>query len=101
MGRVPEHQRLELIERYQAGERPYALAKVYNLYRTTIASILTSAGVRRPRSMTRNEVAESIEKYTSGYSLARIGDLLGRDPETIRRALIRESVTRRNAWARR
>jgi hypothetical protein len=100
IGRVPDHQRLELIERYQAGERAHALSKVYNLHRATVASILSPAGVRRPRTLTADEIAKSIEKYTAGWSLARIGELLGRDPETIRRALIQVGVARRNAWER-
>jgi hypothetical protein len=85
--RLTDDERQDLIRRYQAGEKSFQLAIEFGLHRQTAASILVSAGVRRPRLMTKSERTEAARLYQQGWTCARIGEQLGRSRDAVRRAL--------------
>ena len=96
--RLSPGQQAELLERYLAGERAHLLARAFEINRTTLDRLLTSNGVRRPRSMTQSELTEAIQLYEQGWSCQRIGDRLGRDHSTIWMALKAAGVQLRRPW---
>jgi hypothetical protein len=98
--RLRVNEQAELIERYLAGERAHDLAAAYGLHRNTVADLLTTAGLRRPRSMTKDEIAESVQLYQTGWSCARIGNHLGRDDSTVWLALKAAGVRLRDPHGR-
>jgi DNA-binding NarL/FixJ family response regulator len=98
--RLNPDQQAELLERYLAGERAYQLAQAFGVHHTTVAKLLIDNDVRRPRSLTTEEVAKSIELYRQGWSCHRIAEQLGRHDGTIWLALKKAGVTLRPPWAR-
>ena len=95
---LAENERIELLQRYLSGERPFELAKAFDIDRRTVSAILVRAGMRRPRSMTDAERAEAVRLYSEGWSCARIGERLGRDPGTVWLALKAAGVRLRPPW---
>jgi DNA-directed RNA polymerase specialized sigma24 family protein len=98
--RLTVDQQAELIDRYLDGERAYLLAQAFDVHRTTVARLLADNGVRRPRSLTKHEIAESIKLYRRGWSCQRIGEKFGRDDGTIWLALKKAGVKLRQPWTR-
>src|SRR5688572_2941780 len=85
--RLSRSQQAELLQRYLAGERAHILAKAYDIHRGTLDRLLTSTGLRRPRSMTERELTEATHLYNQGWSCQRIGDHFGRHHSTVWLAL--------------
>jgi DNA-directed RNA polymerase specialized sigma24 family protein len=98
--RLDETQRRELAQRHLAGERAFELASAFNVNRRTVAQILIDAGIRRPRSMTTDEVTNAIERYAQGESCADIGRALGRNHGTVWLALKAAGVELRDTHGR-
>jgi hypothetical protein len=96
--RLSADQQTELLERYLSGERAHRLAQAFGVHRGTVAKLLADNDVRRPRSLTTGEIAESIELYREGWSCHRIGDELGRNDRTIWLALTKAGVELRPPW---
>jgi hypothetical protein len=96
--RLTAEQQAEVIDRYLGGERAYQLAQAFEVHRTTVARLLADNGVRRPRSLTKHEIAESIKLYRRGWSCQRIGEKFGRDDGTIWLALKKAGVQLRRPW---
>ena len=76
------------------------LAEAFEISRTTLDRLLTTNGLRRPRSMTAEEVAKATELYEQGWSCQRIGVHLGWDHATAWRALGLAGVELRPPWKR-
>jgi hypothetical protein len=85
--RLTAEEQRELIERYLDGERAYQLAEAFEVDRSSVSRLLADVGIRRPRSLTPDEIAECVELYAQGWSCQRIGQRLGRDHGTIWLAL--------------
>lgn len=98
--RLRASEKAELIARYVKGERAHELAAAFNLHRSTVASVLQEAGVRRPRSLTPDEIAEGVRLYEQGWSCARIGEHLDRNANTVWRALGSAGIKTRDSHGR-
>jgi DNA-binding NarL/FixJ family response regulator len=98
--RLSADQQTELLARYLSGERAHRLAQAFGVHRGTVAKLLADNDVRRPRSLTAEEIAESIELYRQGWSCRRIGEQLGRDDGTIWLVLKKGGVELRPPWTR-
>jgi hypothetical protein len=98
--RLTDEQRAELIERYLSGERASELAAAFAVHRSTVSELLVKAGVRRPRSLTIEEVDKSVKLYQRGWSCARIGRHLDRDTGTVWLALKAAGVQLRDTHGR-
>lgn len=78
---------------YTAGKTMHDLAREFGVHRTTIKATLERHGIpRRRRTMTPDHVDESVRRYESGESLARIGDQLNFDAQTIANQLRKRGV---------
>jgi len=98
--RLTADQQVELLGRYLAGERAFELAKDYGVNRNTVAKLLADTGMRRPRSLTPDEVAEAVSLYNQGWSCERIGQRFGRNHSTVWLALKAAGVQLRQPWDR-
>jgi len=99
--RLADSQRLELVERYRAGESASALAAEFGIDRRTASRIVERAGAEvRYRVDADVEVAR--ELYEAGRSLASVGEELGVSARTalnmFRRAGIRTRAVGTNQW---
>jgi lambda repressor-like predicted transcriptional regulator len=83
---------------YGSGTTMAALAKDHGVKRETISHLLRRSGIplRHTRVLDDVGIREASKLYTAGWSLARIGDHLGFDPETIRQHLKRHGVVMRS-----
>jgi lambda repressor-like predicted transcriptional regulator len=83
---------------YGSGTSMAALARNYCVKRETISHLLRRSGIplRQPRVLDKAGSREASKLYDQGWSLARIGDHLGFDPETIRQHLKRHGVVMRS-----
>jgi DNA-binding CsgD family transcriptional regulator len=96
--RLDEHQILELVRRYVAGESVRELAGGFGIHRTTVLEHLAKRDVeRRPnrRKLTDAQVAEAARIYKGGGSLEDLGQQFGVSAETVRKELRQAGVTRR------
>jgi hypothetical protein len=96
--RLTADQQAELINRYLEGERAYQLADAFRVDRSTVSRLLADVGIRRPRSLTPDEIAESVELYAQGWSCERIGQRFGKNHGTIWLALKAEGFRLRQPW---
>jgi hypothetical protein len=91
----------ELVTLYATGRTVKELAGHFRVNRQTIAAWLTRRGVdRRPRGLTAEQVERAIELYIDGWSLRRIGRLLGAADATVWKALKTGGVQTRRPWER-
>jgi hypothetical protein len=66
-----------------------------------VLSILDDHGVtRRHQPLTEDQVQQATELYQQGWSLAQVGEHLGRDATVILLVLKRAGVARRRPWER-
>jgi hypothetical protein len=88
----------QLVAEYQAGEPSTTLTTRYGVGKGTVLRLLRehSVTVRQPPTQDA-DAAQAIELYQQGWSLARVGQKLNRDPATIRNILIRAGIPRRDA----
>jgi hypothetical protein len=91
----------QLVADYEAGQSTPALEAKYGVAKATVLKLLEEHGVTmRHQLMTETETAEAIQLYQQGWSLARVGEHLGRNPSTIQGVLRRAGVARRQRWER-
>jgi hypothetical protein len=91
----------QLIADYEAGASTPALMKRYKISKGTVLRLLQSHGITmRHQQMTDAEITEAIQLYQQGWSLAQVGEKLGRNPSTIQGVLERAGVPRRGRQAR-
>ncbi len=86
-----------ILSAYRAGQTMAALAGEYRVRRSTISQLLYRSSVqpREQRIMDQLAVRAAVQLYGQGLSLARIGDQLSFDTETIRRRLKQHGVLMR------
>jgi DNA-binding CsgD family transcriptional regulator len=89
---------VDILLAYRAGATMADLAKDHCLQRKSVSALLRRAGVPiRPRRLPSEAVIkEAMRLYEQGWSLARIGDRLEFDHQTIRRHLMLRGVVMRS-----
>lgn len=98
--------RLELVERYLAGESSNALAAEFGIDRRTATAIIKRAGVqtRYRVELTDADVDVARELYESGVSLARVGEQFGVSAGTVLNLVRGAGILTRgvgtNQWSR-
>jgi transposase len=91
----------ELVAAYRTGAKQSELAERFGIRRGTVRDILVREGVAiRPRNLSTEVLAEAVLLYESGWSVAKIGDKLGRDGTTVWRGLQAMGVSLRRPWER-
>ncbi|TCJ96315.1 helix-turn-helix protein [Nocardia alba] len=67
----------------------------------TVLTILREGGasIRNPR-LSEEQTTEAARLYETGQSLARIGERLGADSTTVRRALLKRNIRMRDTHGR-
>jgi DNA-binding CsgD family transcriptional regulator len=79
----------QLVTEYRAGASVYELQKRHGVHRSTVAKHLKHRGVALgAQPLSRNEIARAQELYQQRLSLNAIGRAMGRDPKTVKSALI-------------
>ena len=79
----------QLVDEYGAGASVYELQKRHGIHRTTVASHLKERGLRLGKQpLDNSEVAQARELHGQGLSLNAIGRNMGRDPKTVRKAIV-------------
>ena len=91
----------QLIADYLAGTPTTELMQTYGLGKGAVLRLLAAHGVgMRRHSLSPTEVEEVIRLYGQGWSLARIGERIGRHHSVVLRALSRAGVPRRDSHGR-
>jgi len=87
----------DLIARYEAGGTVKGLARELGVHHATARHYLNRAGVMRPRRepLSKLEVAEAVELYGTGLSIAQVAAKFDRKYQTMRQALLRAGVQMR------
>jgi hypothetical protein len=71
--RLTDSDRIDVLERYLAGETADALVDAFDVNRATIFAVLRRAGIKsRYRILTDHDVAVATAMYETGLSLASI-----------------------------
>jgi hypothetical protein len=101
--RLGDYEVLEVIGRYQAGETANALARAFDVHRTTIVRHLEASQVpTRYRILSDANLVEGRQLYEQGWSLARLGEHFGVAIRTVLNAFQRAGVPTRpvgtNQW---
>ena len=94
--RLSETETDELIFSYGEGESIDALARRYELHRTTVIHHLDRAGIARRRvvrKMTDDSVDRAAARYGGGASLATVGQEFGVHERTLAREFRRSGVS--------
>ena len=90
---------VQLVTEYQSGAAMNALAQAYGIHRNSVRAHLYKAGIAiRRRGLTEQQMDEATRLYLAGNSLARLGEQLGCDQTTVRRALSKRGVVMRFPW---
>lgn len=79
----------------------YQLSERFGCHRNTVSRLLKFRGITlRLASMTEDEIAMAETLYTSGLSLAKVGEQLGFNDSTVRLRLIERGVRMRDSHGR-
>ena len=90
----------ELARAYEQGIPTTELTRRYGLGKGTVLRLLREQGVvLRHQPLDAQSLAEAITLYQAGWSLARIGTRMQRQPTVIRDVLERSGVARRDSHA--
>jgi len=93
---TPDQAKL-LVEAYASGAAVRTLVEEFKVHRFTVYNLLDRAGVaRRSKGLSSEQLASARTLYESGLSLVRVGEAIGCNAETVRRALKNEKVPTRN-----
>ncbi|WP_063046943.1 hypothetical protein [Nocardia pseudovaccinii] len=100
--RLTTNQRAEITASYDAGASAKQLAIQWQLAKASILSILRDAGthIREQRRLSEDEIDHAVTSYQRGESLNRIGDRLNVAHTTVRSALERRGIPRRDSRGR-
>jgi hypothetical protein len=92
----------QIVDEYNAGAPSTELMQRYNLSKSAVLDLLRKHGatLRKRKRLSPSERRRSVELYEAGWSLARIGEELGRGPTVIWRVLKHAGVELRprNGW---
>lgn len=86
-----------IVTRYLSVRNMRALAREFQVSRTTVARILTEHGIDTSRRMTDAQISVAAELYEQGLSSSAVGQRLGFDNHTILNALRGHGVAIRPA----
>lgn len=96
--RLNDEARAQVVARCSAGDTTTALAKDYDVAKSTIIGILRANNVVvRRQPMTADQVSEAVRLYESGLSLSQVAEALSVNQETMRVAIIKVGVKIRPA----
>ncbi|MVU81408.1 hypothetical protein GPX89_29720 [Nocardia sp. ET3-3] len=100
--RLSESDRAQIVAAYESGASANQLASDHQLAKGSILEILRTAGaaIRHQCRLSRKEIDQAVVDYQDGQTLARIGDRLGVKATTVRAALERRGVPRRDTHGR-
>ncbi|MFI1916113.1 hypothetical protein [Nocardia sp. NPDC020380] len=100
--RLTDTDRTKIIAAYEAGASANQLATEYQLAKGSILDILHTgdAAIRRQRRLSSQEIDQAVIDYQDGQSLARVADRFNVRATTIRAALERRGVPRRDSHGR-
>jgi DNA-binding CsgD family transcriptional regulator len=91
----------ELIGGYQAGATVYELAERFGVSRQTVSRILHRNEVpMRMGGLSPAQINEAVLLYEAGWSLARIGNQMEVNPQTVLNRLRERGVRKHDAWER-
>lgn len=95
--RLNDEARADVAARYEAGETSTALAKEYNVAKSTILGILrANSVVVRRQPLTLEQVSEAAALYESSLSLSQVAERLKVNQETMRVAIVKAGVVLRD-----
>ena len=96
--RLNDEARAQVVARYSAGDTTTALAKDYDVAKSTIIGILRANNVVvRRQPMTADQVSQAARLYESGLSLSQVAEALRVNQETMRVAIMKAGVEIRPA----
>ncbi|MCR6487337.1 helix-turn-helix domain containing protein [Amycolatopsis sp. OK19-0408] len=98
--RLSDQQVGELTAAYQAGDTVYDLAERFKINRKTVSGILHRAGVQIRGRLTPDQIDEAARLYAAGWSLARVGAMLGTTANTVRARLVERGARTRDTQGR-
>ncbi|MET8425087.1 hypothetical protein [Nocardia sp. NPDC004860] len=100
--RLSETDRAQIIAAYEGGTSANQLASDHQLAKGSILEILRTGGaaIRQQRRLSSEEIDQAIVSYQDGQSLATIAEQLGVQAATVRSALVRRGVPRRDSHGR-
>jgi hypothetical protein len=81
-----------MIGLYVAGESILDLAQKFQIHRSTVLARVKRKGVPRRTGVVARQLPEAQRLYENDWSLARVGEHLGIDGETVRQAFLRADV---------
>jgi hypothetical protein len=91
----------ELVASYQSGSTCTNLARRYKISKSAVLGILHGHGVTmRHQPLNDEQIAEAIQLYESGRSLAQVGEAMGAAARTIHRTLQTRGVAMRDTHGR-
>lgn len=94
--RLSDEARAQVVARYSAGDTTTALAKDYDVAKSTIIGILRANNVVvRRQPMTAQQVGDAARLYETGLSLSQVAATLDVNQETMRVAIIKAGVVLR------
>lgn len=98
-GRISAREKQRIVHAYHAGVSMKELARRYSIHRTSIRDVLEEGSVvlRKQRKISPAQVDIAVSLYKQGMSLARIGERLDFNAQTISMHLRRAGVTIRGA----
>ena len=99
--RLRPEELLSLTADYVEGVEVIELAKRYGITRQTVLVYMRRLGVpRRHPRLGPDTANQAADLYLVGNSLAVVGNILGVDPGTVRRALLKDGVSIRDPQGR-
>lgn len=88
--RLRDAEELKLVESYRAGNAVKDLALEHGISRQTVAAILDRHRIEhRQQVLSRDDIAEAVRLYQSGWSLVRVGNHLHVNASTVLNVLRR------------
>ena len=92
---------VELVAGYKVGATVYQLAERFRIHRGSVSLLLERQRVpRRNRPLSLAQIEQARVLYSTGQSLAKVGNQLGCDANTVRLALVRVGVRMRDCHGR-
>ncbi|WP_157514414.1 helix-turn-helix domain containing protein [Nocardia concava] len=94
--------REKIVAAYEGGASAKQLAADHQLAKGSILEILRTGGaaIRQQRRLSSEEIDQAVVSYQDGQSLATIADRLGVKATTVRAALERRGIPRRDSHGR-
>ena len=89
----------DMVTKYESGATVPDLVEQFGIHRTTVLGHLKRRSVEtrvKCRAMTDEQVAQAVEHYQAGDSLATVGNRFGVVAETVRKELIKAGVNIRS-----